>query len=110
MEVQLVAAVRSELAGLPEREREALLRALEKLEAAGPLLAFPHSSAVKSSAGLRELRPRRGSSPWRAFYRRLGDCLVVAAIGPEATVDHRGFLAAVRRAETRLAALEDDGG
>ena len=55
---------------------------------------------------LRELRPRAGRSPWRAFYRRVGGDVVIAAIGPEANVDPRAFRQAVRAAEDRLAELE----
>ena len=51
---------------------------------------------------MRELRPRGGRSPWRAFYRRVGDVLVISAIGPEAQSNERGFRAAVERAVRRL--------
>ena len=50
---------------LSASERNALLHAVEKLEAFGPQLGYPHSSAVQGFAGLRELRPRAGRSPWR---------------------------------------------
>jgi hypothetical protein len=56
---------------------------------------------------LRELRPRRGNSPWRAFYRRIGEVFVIGAIGPEANVDHQRFRRAVKAAEARLDAVED---
>ena len=46
-------------------------------------------------------------SPWRALYRRLGDGLVVLAIGPEAQHDKRGFDRAVRLAEDRLKEIEE---
>jgi len=45
---------------LPAVERNALLHAVEKREAFGPQLGYPHSSAVQGFAGLRELRPRAG--------------------------------------------------
>lgn len=76
--------------------------AMEKLEALGDQLPFPHSSAVRGSRGLRELRPRGGRSPWRAFYGRIADAMVIAAIGPEAKVKPRGFDRAVAAAEERL--------
>lgn len=47
----------------PTADRNALLHAVEKLEAFGPRLGYPHSSAVQGFAGLRELRPRAGRSP-----------------------------------------------
>ena len=71
-------------------------------------LGAPHTSQVKGSS-LRELRPRRGSSPWRALYRRVGDVLVIAAIAPEAKVNPRGFARGVRAAETRLSEIEEEG-
>lgn len=82
---------------------------MEKLEAYGDLLGFPHTSNLKGADRLRELRPRAGRSPWRAFYRRIGDTLVIAAVGPEANVDRRGFRAAVQHAEARLAEIEQKG-
>jgi hypothetical protein len=85
-----------------------MLNAVEKLTVFGPALPFPHSSAIQGAERLRELRPRSGRSPWRGFYRRLGDLLIVAAIGPEAGVDKRGFDRAVAAAITRLAELEED--
>lgn len=51
---------------LPANERNALLHAVDKLEAFGPQLGFPHTSAVQGFSGLRELRPRAGRSPRRA--------------------------------------------
>jgi hypothetical protein len=59
---------------------------------------------------LREIRPRRGNSPWRVFYRQVGPVvLVVAAIGPEAGVDSQRFRRAIAAAEQRLKALESQG-
>lgn len=107
MDVVLHAEAEIELGALPPRERVAMLAALEKLAVVGDRLPAPHSSAIKGvSTTLRELRPRSGRSPWRAFYRRVGNTLVVAAIGPEAAVDPRGFDRAVRHALDRLATIE----
>lgn len=80
--------------------------ALEKLEVYADRLPFPHSSQVKGASHLRELRPRAGRSPWRAFYRRVEDVLVVAAVGPEAQADPVRFRRAVQVAEERLSQLE----
>jgi hypothetical protein len=98
----------AERLALPAAERNALLHAVEKLEAFGPQLGYPHSSAVQGHAGLRELRPRAGRSPWRALYQRLGGVFVIAAIAPEAQVDHRRFEKAARLAMARLMELEAD--
>lgn len=93
---------------LPPWERSALLHAVEKLEVFGPTLGYPHSSSVRGQPGLRELRPRAGRSPWRVFYARVGDVFIVASVGPEAKHDRRGFAMAVRRAQARLMAIEED--
>jgi hypothetical protein len=94
----------TELLGLPVRERLAMDNAAGKLIALGPALPYPHQSAVRGrqGQGLRELRPRGGRSPWRALYERHGDRFVIAAVGPEAEVDRRGFDQAIRRARQRL--------
>jgi len=75
---------------------------MTKLMAAGPTLSYPHQSAVRGRSGLRELRPRAGRSAWRAFYHRVGDQFVVAAVGPEAQADQRGFDQVVALAVRRL--------
>lgn len=104
MEVEFLAAAADELDQLPAREIDAMRNALRKLAAVGERLGYPDSSAVRSAAStLRELRPRGGRSAFRAFYRRVDDTLVIAAIGPEAKADPRGFDRAVRLAEARLA-------
>jgi len=82
----------------------ALDRVVDKLEAFGPQLPYPHQSDVRGADDLRELRPRAGRSPWRAFYRRIGDDFIIAAVGPEAETNPTGFRRAVRSAESRLAA------
>lgn len=99
----------AEREALVPREKAALINAEAKLAAIGPVLPYPHSSAVQSAERLRELRPRGGRSPWRALYRQIGDEFVIAAIAPEAEVDKRRFAAACRRAEARLAELENAG-
>ena len=96
-----------ELMTLSVEERSALLNAVAKLESLGALLPFPHQSAVKGVHALRELRPRGGRSPWRAFYRQMGDRFVVAAIGPEAQVNPRDFDRAVRAAISRLESVRE---
>lgn len=87
---------------LPARELVALSNAIEKLRAMGPNLPAPHQSNVEGAESLRELRPRAGRSPWRGFYRRIGDVFVIAAVGPEAQVDRRKFAQTVKAAQQRL--------
>ncbi|MBI3967584.1 MAG: type II toxin-antitoxin system RelE/ParE family toxin [Chloroflexi bacterium] len=90
------------LARLPTLEQTALSHAVEKLEALGIHLPFPHASHVRGSNSIWELRPRAGRSRWRAFYRRIGDVFVIAAVGPESQVDPAAFAQSVASAERRL--------
>ncbi len=99
---------RQEFNQLPAREQTAMIHALDKLAAEGPVLPYPHSSAVQGVDRLRELRLRAGRSAWRALYRRVGEVFVVAAIGPEAQADKRGFRRAVAAAQARLDLIEED--
>lgn len=85
-----------------------MIHAVDKLAAEGPSLPFPHSSAVQGADRLRELRLRAGRSAWRGLYRRIGDVFVIAAIGPEALADKRGFGRAVAAAQARLDLIEED--
>ncbi len=77
MDVVFFPDAEDELNRLELRERVAMLNVAEKLQQLGDQLPYPHSSAVKETK-LRELRPRAGRSRWRAFYRRVGDLLVIA--------------------------------
>jgi hypothetical protein len=103
-----VAEAAAEREALVPREKAALINAEAKLAALGPNLPYPHSSAVQGADRLRELRPRGGRSPWRALYRQVGGEFVIGAVWPEAQVDRQGFAAACRRAEARLAKIEDE--
>src|SRR5688500_5088615 len=100
-------AAREELRALPRSDRAAIENAVLKLIAVGDRLGTPHSSSIRgASETLRELRPRSGRSRWRAFYRRVGDQFVIAAIGPEASVDPAGFRRAIANALNRLNDLD----
>jgi hypothetical protein len=95
----------------PAAEKVAMLHAVQKLEAAGPRLGHPHSSAVQGDVGksFRELRPRAGRSRWRPIYHRVGpSTFVILAVGPEAQIDRHGFDAAVGRAVERYRDLDVD--
>jgi|SRR6516165_2573902 hypothetical protein len=100
-------AADAERGKLPANERKAIDNAVRKLEAIGPDLPHPHSSAVIGAEKLRELRPRAGNSPWRALYRQVGEVFVVAAVCPEAENDSRGFKRGCDDAAERLAQLEE---
>ena len=95
----------------PAAEKVAMLHAAQKLEAAGPRLGHPHSSAVRGEfgKGFRELRPRAGRSRWRPIYRRVNlSTFVIFAVGPEVGIESRGYGAAVARAVERSGQLEVD--
>jgi len=106
-EVRYHPAAEKERKQLPTKERTAMANAVEKLQALGPQLPYPHQSNVEGAERLRELRPRAGRSPWRAFYRRFGDVFVIGAVGPEAQVDKRKFNRAVDEAIARLDEVEE---
>jgi len=103
-------AADTERAAIPDAaERIAIQHAREKLEALGPRLAAPHTSAIRGEdgSGLRELRPRAGRSRWRPIYRRIQPrTFVILAIAPEAQIDNRGFDQKVRNARRRFEKLE----
>jgi len=107
MEIIYAGDAFTELYRLPLAERRAMANAIEKLRMLGDELGFPHTSQVQGTR-LRELRPRRGRSPWRAFYQRVGDSMVIAAIGPESQHDSRGFERAVKLAMDRLSQVKGD--
>lgn len=95
---------------MPVAEKVAMRRAIERLADEGEQIDERSTSDVRGvEATLRELRPRVGRSPWRAFYRRIGDLWYVGAFGPEANVSAQGFRRAVRLAVERLAAVESGG-
>jgi hypothetical protein len=66
-EVRYLPEAEQERDKLPGNEKAALRNAAEKLQHIGPALGYPHTSDVRGFPDLRELRPRQGRSPWRAF-------------------------------------------
>lgn len=101
-------AAEQERGKLPPQERAAFHNAVVKLEQLGPALGYPHTSAIRGAERLRELRPRQGRSPWRGLYRQIGEVFVIAAIGPEAEHDPRGFRWSCEAAVERLDELEEE--
>jgi hypothetical protein len=53
---------------LDKRGKADVVRVVGLLELFGVQLEYPHSSSIKKSDAIRELRPRRGKSPLRVFY------------------------------------------
>ena len=101
-------AAQQELDSIPAVEQAAVQHAREKLMALGDHLPYPHQSAVKGVARLRELRPRGGNSPWRPIYTRTKSRFIVLAIAPEALVDTQGYRRAVAKANERLIEIEEE--
>lgn len=97
-----------ELLRLDARDQEAVQHAREKLIALGDRLPFPHQSAVRQGAPLRELRPRGGRCRWRPLYARVGAGFVILVVVPEAEVDPRGFRRGVEVALHRLSELVEE--
>ena len=112
MKVEFHLEARAELEELRQRdpqEYRAMQAAVEKLGVFGDQLPHPHSSNVQGGSKLRELRPRGGKSRYRAFYRRIGNVIVVGSVGPEARHDPQGFRRATADAERRLAKIDSGG-
>jgi len=107
-EVRYLPEAEQEREELPGKEKAALYNAVQKLEQIGPSLGYPHTSDVRGFLDLRELRPRQGRSAWRAFYRRVREPYLIAAVGPEAQHDRRGFDRACEAAVARLTELEEE--
>lgn len=104
-------AVNERIESWPAQEKVAMFHAAQKLEAAGPRLGHPHSSAVrgKLGQGFREPRPRAGRSRWRPIYRRVDpSTFVIFAVGPEAQIDSRGYDASAAEAVKRFRQSEVD--
>jgi hypothetical protein len=109
-EVAYLPEAMAERAELPARDRAAVDNAVAKLEVMGPALPYPHSSNVEGWNDLRELRPQAGKNPWRPLYRKVGDWFVIAAVGPEAKKNKRGFDKTCEHAIDRFAKLEEGDG
>jgi hypothetical protein len=63
---------------------------------------------VRNADRLRELSAAgRDGACTRALYRQVGEVFVLAAVGPEAQRDPRGFGRDPRRALQRLAEMEE---
>lgn len=77
-----------------------ILNAVVKLRELGERLHPPHMKLLQGTAagGLRELRPKRGRSDWRAIYRRAGSSYVILAVDR-----HANFNSLIARAQARSA-------
>jgi hypothetical protein len=81
-------------------EQEAVDNVVEKLELMGFRLGFPHSSDIKdSSEPIRELRPKGGASPLRAFYAFDPGRDAILLLGGDKSGDPRFYARIVPRVE-----------
>ena len=79
--------------GLEEREQNRLVAAVQRLEAQGPSLEYPHSSGIVNSRHehMRELRVQIGGHPFRAFYAFDPRRNAILLIGGDKTGDTRFY-------------------
>jgi hypothetical protein len=88
-----------ELAGVKSKpELKAIDSVVEKLRDLGENLRPPHMKPLRGLS-LRELRPRRGDSPWRPLYRRFGLSYVLLAIAHKDTFEASAARACERSAD-----------
>ncbi len=82
-------------------DRKALDLVVGLLRSQGVGLGSPYSSAIKGAkVALRELRPRRGASPLRAFYAFAPRRNVLLLIGGDKAGDNRFYTRMIARAES----------
>jgi hypothetical protein len=84
---------------LADRDAEAVARAVGLLEQKGVTLGFPHSSGIKGSLAMRELRVQSGGRPLRVFYAFDPLRRAVLLLGGDKTGNPRFYEALVPRAE-----------
>ena len=72
---------------LSEAEQESVAASVQLLELRGPLLGFPHTSAVQGSrhSHMRELRTQHHGRPYRTLYAFDPRRCVILLIGGEKT-------------------------
>ena len=86
--------------GLGGTDARAVVRGVGLLEAKGPALGFPYSSALAGSRlALRELRVQSSGRPLRIFYAFDPRRQAVLILGGDKTGDDRFYLKMVPRAE-----------
>ncbi|MGO9265349.1 MAG: type II toxin-antitoxin system RelE/ParE family toxin [Candidatus Binataceae bacterium] len=84
---------------LAAKEAEAIARVVGLLEEKGVALGFPHSSEIKGSHALRELRVQAGGHPLRVFYAFDPLRRAVLLLGGDKTGDDRFYETFIPRAE-----------
>lgn len=85
---------------LGEQDSDAVYRVVGLLESLGPLLGFPHSSALRGSKhALRELRAQSGGRPLRILYAFDPKRQAVLLLGGDKTGKDRFYEEMIPRAE-----------
>jgi hypothetical protein len=88
-------------AELDEREQDSVDQSVRLLQAKGPSLPFPHSSAIQQSrhGHMRELRVQHQGMPYRVFYAFDPRRSAILLIGGNKTGDDRFYDRMVPRAD-----------
>lgn len=101
--------------GLTAKEQAKVLATIGLLEAKGPSLPFPHSSAISGSrhGHMRELRIQVGGHPYRVLYAFDPNRMAILLVGGDKTGDEkRWYKSFVPVADdlydAHLASLEED--
>jgi hypothetical protein len=78
---------------LSEEEQESLAASVQLLEERGPMLGFPHSSAINGSKHnhMRELRTQHDGRPFRTLYAFDPRRAAILLIGGEKTGNNRWY-------------------
>lgn len=84
---------------LTDKDAEAVARVVGLLEEKGVALGFPHTSEIKGSQALRELRVQSGEHPLRVFYAFDSLRRAVLLLGGDKTGDNRFYETFAPRAE-----------
>jgi hypothetical protein len=86
--------------GLGSTDARAVVRGVGLLEAKGPALGFPYSSALEGSRyALRELRVQSSGRPLRIFYAFDPQRQALLILGGDKTGDDRFYLRMIPKAE-----------
>lgn len=80
-------------AGLSEKEQESVAASVRLLEERGPMLGFPHSSAINGSrhGHMRELRTQHEGRPFRTLYAFDPRRAAILLIGGDKTGQDRWY-------------------
>ena len=80
-------------AGLSEKEQESVAASVRLLEERGPVLGFPHSSAINGSrhGHMRELRTQHEGRPFRTLYAFDPRRAAILLIGGDKTGQDRWY-------------------